>query len=117
MKIFEVDEPVNPETGKLLALASFMKSRATDTGAELQIDKNTFLRIAANMGISLSNDQLGELSNQPPLNGVILPVDSLSDVIKFKGDAPEAPGMPDPNQAQEIVANAAKSAMKKSRGV
>jgi hypothetical protein len=116
MKIFEVDEPVNLETGKLLALASFMKSRATDTGAELQIDKNTFLRMATNMGISLSAEQLGELSNQPPLNGVILPVDPLSDVIKFKGNESDV-AMPDPNQAQAIVANAAKSAMKKNRGV
>jgi hypothetical protein len=117
MKIFEVADPVNPETGKLLALASFMQARAKDTGAQSQIDKNTFLKLAASMGVSLSNEQLSELSNQSPLNGVLLPVDPMSNVIKFKGDAPEAPGMPDPNQAQEIVANAAKSAMKKSRGV
>jgi hypothetical protein len=37
-------------------------------------------------------------------------------VIKFKGSEPDV-AMPDPNQAQEIVANAAKSAMKKNRGV
>ena len=117
MKIFEVADPVNLDTGKLLALASFMQARANDTGAQAQVDKSTFLKLASNMGISLSNDQLVELSNQPPLNGVLLPVDPIADIIKFKGDAPEAPAMPDPNQAQEIVANAAKSAMKKSRGV
>lgn len=116
MKIFEVNEPINPETGKLLALASFMKSRATDTGASLEIDKNTFLKMAANMGVSLSPDQLGELSNQPPLNGVILPVDPLSDVIKFKGSEPDI-AMPNPDQSQAIVAKAAKSAAKRDRGI
>jgi hypothetical protein len=115
MKIFEVSSPVSPETGKLLALASFMQARAKDTGAQSQVDKNTFLKMASNMGISLSNDQLVELSNQPPLSGVMLPVDPLSSVIKFKGDVPEAPAMPDPNQSQAIVAAAAKSAMKRDR--
>ena len=115
MKIFEVADSVNPETGKLLALASFLQARAKDTGARGQIDKNAFLNMATSMGISLSNDQLVELSNQPPLNGVILPVDALSNVIKFKGDMPEAPAMPDPNQSQAIVAAAAKSAMKRDR--
>lgn len=115
MKIFEVANPADPGTDKLLLLASFLQARAKDTGAQEKIDKNTFLNMATSMGISLSNDQLVELSNQPPLNGVMMPVDTLSNVIEFKGGAPEAPAMPDPNQSQAIVAAAAKSAMKRNR--
>ena len=119
MKIFEVDSSSSSpgiDTGKLFQLANFLMNRAKDTASAAEINKETFLKLASNMGVSIGNDQLVELINTAPLNGVLEPINPNDRVIKFKGSEPDV-AMPDPNQAQEIVANAAKSAMKKSRGV
>lgn len=115
MKIFEVNNP-SVDTGKLFQLANFLMNRAEDTASAPEVSKETFLKLASNMGVSIGSDQLFDLINTEPLNGVFAPMNPNDTVIKFKGAEPDV-AMPNPNQAQEIVANAAKSAMKKSRGV
>jgi hypothetical protein len=56
------------------------------------------------------------MSNRPPLNGIMLPIEPNGTVIKFIGNESTPTAMP-VNQAQEIVAQAAKSAARKDRGV
>ena len=59
-----------------------------------------------------------EIVGQPPLSSVLEPMTPESQEIIFKGAGePEAPTTMPVNKAQDIVANAAKSAMNKSRGV
>lgn len=112
MKINEVNEPTI-DTGKLLQLASFFLRRAEDTGAKPEISKDMFIKMATNYGIMINKDQLVDLANQPPLNTVFDPVEPTSDVIRFKGSEPSDVKLPGPDQSQQIVAKAAKSAMKR----
>jgi hypothetical protein len=56
------------------------------------------------------------MASQAPLDGVFMPIEPNSNVIKFKGNDSGPIPMP-VNQAQDIVAAAAKSAAKKDRGV
>ena len=113
MKIFEVTSP-EIDTGKLFQLANFRANRAKDTASAPEVNKESFLKLASNMGINISNDQLVELINTAPLNGVFEPITRDDVVIKFKGAEPDV-AMPDPNQSQAIVAAAAKLAMKRNQ--
>jgi hypothetical protein len=86
--------------------------RAEDTSGPKQISKASFINLAHGLGINLNDQTLQDLSNKPPLNGLILPIDPTADVVKFKGDETGPTEMP-VNRAEEIVSQAAKSAMKR----
>ena len=68
---------------KLTALAQFLLGRAEDTDAAKTISTDAFIKLAANMGISVSADRLNELIVQPPLNNVIARIEG--DTIQFQG--------------------------------
>ena len=112
MRINEVGNGRSDDTAaRLLGLAEFLLGRAKDTGGQKQISMQTFLNLAKNMQIDLTPDTLQNMASQPPLNGVFMPIEPNSGVIKFKGN--ESGSVPMPvNQAQDIVAAAAKRAMK-----
>ena len=121
MRINEVANTTGstPEPEKLMGLVSFLSGRANDQSAQKQIDQKAFIELAGSLGITIAPNQLADIVGQPPLSNVLEPLapDSPQDPIVFKGS--EAPGpvkMP-VNQAQNIVAAAAKSAAKKDRGV
>jgi hypothetical protein len=116
MKILEVVASPLLDSSKLLQLAQFLRGRALDTGAELEISKKAFISRAQDYGVNIDADQLVTLADSEPLNAVLMPVAPNSDIIQFKGAEPESVAMPVDN-AQDIVANAAKSAMKKDRSV
>lgn len=109
MLIREVDEK-NQNIQKLVALSQFLLSRAEDTDAQKQISVNSFLQLAANQGISLTQDRLLDLSQQPPLNNLIQ--DIQGDDIIFKGQEEVAPTMT-VDQARRTVDSMAKRAAKK----
>jgi len=112
MRIDEVGHGHDHGTAaKLLALAEFLLGRARDTGGQKQISMQSFLNLAKGMQIDLTPDTLQTLAGQPPLDGVFLPIEPNSGVIKFKGNSSEPVAMP-VNKAQDIVAAAAKRAMK-----
>ena len=113
MRIFEVADPI---ASKLLALAQFALGRAIDEGGQKQMPIAAFLNRAKSLNINITPDQLVNMSNRPPLNGIMLPIEPTGTVIKFVGDQSAPTAMP-VNQAQEIVASAAKSAAKKDRSV
>ena len=112
MRINEVNSGQSDGTAaRLLGLAEFLMGRAKDTAGQKQISMQTFLNLAKNMQIDLTPDTLQDLVSRPPLDGVFMPIEPNSGVIKFKGN--ESGPIPMPvNQAQDVVAAAAKRAMK-----
>lgn len=113
MKIFEVASPNSPDPDKLLGLVEFLAGRAEDTNSRKQIDQDAFVDIARSLGVSVTRNNLHELVNQPPLSNVLEPLTpNTDDPIVFKGGETKPPAMP-VNKAQDIVAKAAKSAMKR----
>ena len=112
MRINEVGNGRSDDTAaRLLGLAEFLLGRARDTGGQKQISMQTFLNLAHNMQIDLTPDTLQNMASQPPLNGVFMPIEPNSGMIKFKGNDSGPVPMP-VNQAQDVVAAAAKRAMK-----
>jgi hypothetical protein len=109
MRLFEF-EVSNVHTQKLTALSQFLVSRAQDTDAQKKISIAAFLELANNMGISLTDDQLRNLIQQPPLSELISDVTD-SEVI-FKGAVEDAPNMT-VDQARDTVDTMAKRALNK----
>ena len=106
MKIMEV------ETGKpdrLLGLVQFLAGRASDTAAKKQISQTAFVKLAQELGINVTDSNLADIVNQPPLNNILEPLDPASGMITFKGGEKEITQMP-VNKAQDIVAKMAKQA-------
>jgi hypothetical protein len=112
MRIDEVGNGRSDDTAaRLLGLAEFLLGRARDTGGQKQISMQAFLNLAKNMQIDLTPDTLQNMASQPPLDGVFMPIEPNSGMIKFKGNNSGPVPMP-VNQAQDVVAAAAKRAMK-----
>jgi len=86
MQIREVTD--SPDAQKLLALSQFLISRAQDTNSQKKISTAAFINLAQNMGISLTQDNLTTLSQQPPLSTIIQTVTPTE--IIFQGSGEEA---------------------------
>jgi len=113
-----ITESTTPSPDELLGLVNFLAGRADDEGAQKKISRDAFISLAQSLGINVTPDNIEEIVGQPPLSGVLEPMtpDSQEVIFKGAGDPAEPVAMP-VNKAQDIVANAAKSAMNKSRGV
>ena len=110
MRIDEVDAGADPN--KLVGLVQFLAGRADDTNAQKQISQNTFIQLAHSLGINVTPATLGGLIAQPPLNGVLEPLDPNSDVVRFKGNTEATTGM-SVDQARAVVDSNAKAALKR----
>jgi len=114
MLITEVEQ-TSVDQGKLAALAQFLTDRAQDTTAKRVISIPTFLKLAQNMQIPLTADQLRNLSQQPPLSNLIINIEGDDETgrVIFKGgdDIPNSEMSVD--QARATVDNMAKRAAKK----
>jgi hypothetical protein len=108
---FEVSS-VNTE--KLAALSQFLLSRTEDTNAKKTMPVSSFIDLANNMGVSISNDQLRNLVQQPPLSEIIANIEGDADTgtITFKGSDEVAPNM-SVDQARDTVNTMAKRAASK----
>lgn len=116
MKIHEAIGP-GVDSAKLVGLVSFLAGRADDTGAPKEISQDAFIRLANDLDINVTKPGLADLVNQPPLNNLLEPLTPDSqDPIRFKGAGTPDTAMP-VNKAQDIVASAAKSAMRRDRSV
>lgn len=113
MKINEVDanEP-GADPNQLVGLVQFLNGRATDTNAQKQISQDAFIKMAQSLGINITKQNLGDIISQPPLNGVLEPLDPQSNLISFKG-ADIGPTKMSVPQSQQVVNKMAKSAMKR----
>ena len=112
MRLRELAEPPVPKPDQLLGLVEFLAGRAEDTGARRQISKTAFISMAQELGINITQSNLADIVGRPPLANVLEPVDPNSDVVTFRGGETSPTKMP-VNRAQDIVAQAAKSALKK----
>ena len=110
MRIDEVDQGADPN--KLVGLVQFLAGRATDTNAQKQISHGAFMQLAPSLGINITTQNLAAIIAQPPLNGVLEPLDPNSGMITFKG-ADIGPTKMSVPQAQQVVSKMAKSAMKR----
>jgi len=118
MKIFEVaaGSAPTPDPEQLSGLVQFLAGRAKDTSAKKEISQNAFIQLANDLDINITPDNLADIVNQEPLSNLLEPMDPNSGVLMFKGAGQPSVAMP-VNRAHDIVAAAAKSAMKKDRGV
>jgi len=107
MLIREVAE-TPADVAKLAALSQFLLGRAEDTDAALTISTDAFIKLASNMGISVTPDRLAELAAQPPLNNVIARIEG--DTILFQG-ADVVPATMTVDQARQTVDAMAKRAI------
>lgn len=105
----KLNEMTTPDPNQLIGLVQFLRGRAKDTSARLQISQNAFLKLARSLGANITPDNLAQMVDQPPLNGLLEPLDPASGVITFKGGEPQNVAMP-VNKAQDIVAKMAKKA-------
>jgi hypothetical protein len=108
MRLFEFDVSTS-NTKELTALSQFLLSRADDTAAKNSISVDAFVKLASNMGISITPQQITQLVQQEPLNNVIASVDDKQ--ITFKGSEETAPAM-SVDQARDTVDRMAKRAIK-----
>lgn len=115
MRIDEVE--ADDTADRLMALARFAAGRAEDTSAKMQMPVAAFIQRAQSMGIDINADTLQSLVSQPPLNGIFNPMSPDAVELTFKGGDKPGPVKMPVNQAQDIVANAAQSALKKDRSV
>jgi hypothetical protein len=106
MRIREVAGEV--DVNKLAALSQFLLGRAEDTDAAKTISTAAFIKLASNMGISITADRLMDLIQQPPLNNIIANVEG--DTITFQG-ADVVPATMTVDQARDTVDSMAKRAI------
>ena len=118
MKIFEVDAGLapTPNPAQLAGLVQFLDGRANDTNARKEISQDAFIKLANDLDINITPQNLADVVSQEPLSNLLEPMDPNTGVFMFKGAGQPYVAMP-VNKAQDIVASAAKSAMKKDRGV
>ena len=115
MRIDEVE--ADDTADRLMALAQFAAGRVKDTSAKMQMPVAAFIQRAQSMGIDIDADTLQSLVGQPPLDGIFNPMSPDAVELTFKGGDKPGPVTMPVNQSQDIVANAAQSALKKDRGV
>lgn len=120
MKIFEVDASAGmdptPDPNQLMGLVQFLNGRATDENAKKEISQSAFVKLAQDLDINITPQNLGDVVSKPPLNNLLEPMDPNSDVLTFKGAGTPDVAMP-VNKAQDIVAAAAKKAASKDRSI
>jgi hypothetical protein len=120
MKIFEVDSSMGmalpPNPAQLSGLVQFLNGRADDTSAKKEISQDAFIKLANDLDINITPQNLADVVSQEPLSNLLEPMDPNTGVLMFKGAGQPDVAMP-VNKAQDIVASAAKSAMNKDRGV
>lgn len=115
MLLREVADVSSPDPGTLIGLVDFLSGRAKDTGAKRQIDARAFIKLAQQLKINITDTNLQDFTSRPPLSNLLEPYDPSSGVIVFKGGDTLPTEMP-VDRAQDIVKNAANSAMKRERG-
>ena len=114
MKIFEVEEdPVAANGKKLAAISMFLSSRAGDEAAKKEISQDAFIDIAKSMGVNVTSQNLGDLISQEPLSNILEPLDPNSGVVRFLGNEDPATTNMSVDQAQNVVNQNAKAAMRR----
>lgn len=116
MRVSDVEPtPTVTDPKQLMGLVQFLAGRAEDTNARKSIDKGTFIKLAHNLGIKITDQTLPGLISQPPLSNVLEPMDPQNpNTIYYKGAEVPSTQMSVP-QAQQVVSKMAKSAMNRMK--
>lgn len=114
MLIREVASP-ELDAARLAALSSYIMGRNRDTNSSKPTPIETFIAMAQNMGISLSDQELRDLAQKPPLNGLVKNVTNHE--VIFKGDQSDenTTDTMTVDQAKKTVDTMAKRASAKNR--
>ena len=109
-----INELASASPDKLAAVAKFLTGRAEDTNATKKINIKSFLNIASSLGVNITASQLRDLSQQPPLNGLIQNIDGDNETgeVVFKGAQKDPTQIP-VDQANKTVSKMAKRAAAK----
>ena len=101
------------QDSRLAALSKFLNNRAQDENVARKISVPAFLKLAQNLGIPMTADQLRDMALKPPLDGIIANVEN--DEVTFRGGDEEAEvsAQMSVDQAQKTVDSMAKRAAKK----
>jgi len=118
MRLFEFDAVTapTPDPASLAGLVQFLNGRSADTSARKEISQDAFIKLANDLDINITSQNLADVVSQEPLSNLLDPMDPNTGVLTFKGAGEPNVSMP-VNKAQDIVASAAKSAMKRTRGI
>jgi hypothetical protein len=115
MRIDEVEQQDGgADPNKLVGLVNFLAGRAQDSDAQKQISQDAFISAAQSLGINITKQNIAQIIGQPPLDGVLDPIDQNTGMITFKGADIGPAGMSVP-QAQQVVSKSAKSAMNRMK--
>lgn len=109
MRLLEVETTAS-QLERLTALAQFLTGRAEDQSAKKIISTRSFIAMANNMGIPITDGQLRDLSQQQPLNQLISNIDDNQ--IIFQGAEDIGPTQMSVDQARATVDSMAKRAAK-----
>ena len=108
-----INEVADSSAMKLFGLAEFLTGRANDSSSARQISTDAFIKLANDIGVSLTAQSLQDMAQRPPLSNIIEPIAPNSTVIKFKGNTSDDDVAMPVNKAQDVVASAAKRAASK----
>jgi hypothetical protein len=107
-------EIADPGAQKLTALVALLTGRARDDSGPQEISKTAFVSMANSLGVAVTLDTLPQLLAQPPLSNVLEQDEPNSPVLRFRGNTKTDTDMT-ANQAQDIVAKNAQSALKRAK--
>jgi hypothetical protein len=96
---------------KLMALSQFLLGRAQDTDSSKTISVDAFLKLAANMGISITRDDLVSASQQMPLSNIIANIEGNNVQFRNAETVPGSTPEMTPDMARLTVDNMAKRAI------
>jgi hypothetical protein len=111
MLIFEVEDP---STQKLVALSQFLLGRSEDQASRKQISSQAFIDLANNLGVMVTEANLGDMISRPPLSNILEPYEPNSGVVRFKGNYEKSSPM-SVDKAENIVDKNAKAAMRRMK--
>jgi hypothetical protein len=117
MLIFEVVDSgpgSDPGAQKLTALVTLLTGRSHDQNGPQEISKTAFISMANSLGVAVTPDSLPQLLAQPPLSNVLEQDEPNSPVLRFRGNVQNSTDM-SVNQAQDIVAKNAQSALNRAK--
>lgn len=108
----KINEVLEPDTKKLVALTTFLIQRNRDRSASPDFNRQDFIDLAASMGINVDDDTLNDLIAKEPLSNLLEPIEPNSQTIRFKGNVKRDTDM-SVDQAKDLVKKNAQQALKR----
>lgn len=116
MRLYEFastpEQNTEGNNAQLVALATFLTTRATEMGAEAKLSLKAFSQVARNLGVPVSFNSIKDIVTQPPLSNVISKVDQDNVYFKTPENDVEALTKGNVQDPEAKVDSMAKSAMK-----